>query len=105
MRDANIKEPKLLIEAIEKKDSTIEISLLDNGPGLRNDLISKLFNPHFTTKSYGIGLGLSVSKAIIEKHGGHLFAIANPAGGACFGFTLPSQSSSRDPLSQTGVIQ
>lgn len=89
MRDSHIIEPKLLIETAQPNVNTIEITLFDNGPGLSQELIPKLFEPHFTTKSYGIGLGLTVSRAIIEKHGGHLLALSNPSGGACFKFTLP----------------
>jgi two-component system sensor kinase FixL len=89
MRDCNILEPKLLIETAHVSPNMIEVAFFDNGPGFDQDLISKLFEPHFTTKSYGIGLGLTVSRAIIEKHGGQLFALSNPSGGACVGFTLP----------------
>lgn len=88
MRNSRIQEPKLLFE-IATTLKTVEVTLFDNGPGLSEEIIPKLFAPHFTTKSYGIGLGLVVSRAIIEKHGGQLFAIPNPSGGACFGFNLP----------------
>lgn len=89
MRDSNTQEPKLLIETAIQQNNMVEVTLFDNGPGLTQNVISSMFEPHFTTKSYGIGLGLTVSRAIIEKHGGELFASPNPAGGACFGFTLP----------------
>jgi len=89
MRDASIKESKLLIEIMQKENDNIEVIISDNGPGIHSEVLKKLFEPHFTTKSYGIGLGLSVSKAIIEKHGGNLIAAVNPDGGACFSFTLP----------------
>jgi two-component system sensor kinase FixL len=92
MRDGNILEPKLLIETAQKNANMIEITLFDNGPGLTEEVIPKLFEPHFTTKSYGVGLGLTVSRAIIEKHGGQLSAAPNPSGGACFSFTLPCVS-------------
>lgn len=89
MRDSNTKEPKLLIETLQKNKDTVEVVISDNGPGLIKDSIPRLFEPHYTTKSYGVGLGLTVSRAIIEKHGGELFALSNPSGGACVGFTLP----------------
>jgi len=89
MRDSKIQEPKLLIEISEVPEDMIEVTLFDNGPGVANELIPEIFKAHYTTKSYGIGLGLTVSRAIIEKHGGQLYALENQTGGACFGFTLP----------------
>lgn len=88
MRDANINEPKLLIE-LRLTNNMIEITLLDNGPGFELEIAHKLFEPHFTTKPYAIGLGLSVSRSIVEKHGGHLTGQNNFSGGACFQLTLP----------------
>jgi len=89
MRDSKIQEPKLLIEITEAPEDMIEVTLFDNGPGVANELITEIFKAHYTTKPYGIGLGLTVSRVIIEKHGGQLYALENPSGGACFGFTLP----------------
>jgi PAS domain S-box-containing protein len=88
LRDANILEPKLLIETSITEEKMIKVSFSDNGPGFLEKTLPDLFKPHFTTKNYAIGLGLSVSKKIIEKHGGELFASSNPYGGACFYFTL-----------------
>lgn len=89
MRDNRTPEPKLCVEIAEKAENMIEVSVFGNGPGLSRELISKVFEAHYTTKSYGIGLGLTVSRVIIEKHGGQIYAMQNPSGGACFGFTLP----------------
>lgn len=89
MRDANIKDPKLLVELRLINKEIVEITLLDNGPGFEKSIAHKLFDPHFTTKSYAIGLGLSVSRTIIEKHGGQLTAQLNSTGGAYFQMTLP----------------
>lgn len=89
MRDARKNEPKLLIEARHTSHSMIEITLFDNGPGFEQHLVNKLFEPHFTTKSYAMGLGLSVSRTIIEKHGGQLIAQVNESKGACFKLSLP----------------
>lgn len=91
MRDGHVREPKLVIEAnlSTKSENIIEITMRDNGPGFPAEIKDKLFEPHFSTKSYGIGLGLTVSRTIIEKHGGQLTAQLNSLGGACFQFTLP----------------
>lgn len=89
MRDARIEEPKLIIQVNQDNVETIEICILDNGPGFSHENTHKLFEPHFTTKPYGMGLGLVVSRTIVESHGGKLFADLNPTYGACFKFTLP----------------
>ncbi len=89
MRDANTKEPKLFIEVRLVNNNVIEITILDNGPGFEQALAHKLFEPHFTTKTYAMGLGLSVSRTIVEKHGGQLTAQVNASGGAYFQMTLP----------------
>lgn len=89
MRDASIGEPKLLIEVRQLNQNVIEITMLDNGPGFEPSIAHKLFDPHFTTKSYAMGLGLTVSRTIVEKHGGQLIAQMNSAGGASFQLSLP----------------
>lgn len=88
MRDANIEHPKLRIETNRININTVEICIIDNGPGISSESLHKLFNPNFTTKPYGIGLGLSISRHIIDAHGGQFFAEPNPSGGACFKFAL-----------------
>ena len=67
----------------------ILISVRDCGSGLAPELIDHVFEAFFTTKQAGIGLGLSISRTIVETHGGRLWATANPAHGATFQFTLP----------------
>jgi signal transduction histidine kinase len=68
---------------------TVEVRVTDNGPGISGESMERLFEPFFTTKSNGLGLGLPVSKTIIEAHKGCLWAEHGPAGGACFCFTVP----------------
>lgn len=67
----------------------VEVSVGDNGIGLPEPLASRLFQPFFTTKPDGLGMGLAISKTIIEAHGGRIWATANPGPGATFHFTLP----------------
>jgi PAS domain S-box-containing protein len=67
----------------------ILISVRDCGSGLTPELIDHVFEAFFTTKQAGIGLGLSISRTIVETHGGRLWATPNPAHGATFQFTLP----------------
>lgn len=70
----------------------IEVAVADNGPGLPPDLRDHLFEPFFTTKPQGMGLGLSLSRSIVEAHGGRLWAEDLADGGACFRFSLPFEA-------------
>jgi PAS domain S-box-containing protein len=88
MRDAKIPNPHLIIETNQTKKNEIQISVMDNGPGINQDFTIELFDPHFTTKPYGVGLGLSVSQSIVRAHGSEIVARNNELGGACFSFTL-----------------
>jgi len=67
-----------------------EIAVSDTGPGFAGDAFANLFQPFFTTKETGMGVGLSISRTIIESHGGRMWAEINRSGGAAFRFTLPA---------------
>ena len=71
-------------------DSQLLVSVNDTGSGLPTDQADQVFTAFFTTKSYGTGMGLSISRSIVESHGGRLWAINNSGQGACFKFTLPA---------------
>jgi signal transduction histidine kinase len=62
----------------------------DSGPGLTSVALERLFEPFYTTKPRGLGLGLSICRSIIEAHGGRLWASANAPRGAVFQFMLPA---------------
>jgi C4-dicarboxylate-specific signal transduction histidine kinase len=72
-----------------KADGWVDISVADSGPGIPADLMERIFESFFSTKSEGMGLGLALSRSIAESHGGKLFAANRPAGGACFHLILP----------------
>ena len=74
----------------------IRVAVRDSGPGLTPALERNVFKAFHTTKPNGLGLGLSISRSIIESHGGRLWATANAPRGAVFQFTLPTHSD--DPL-------
>jgi PAS domain S-box-containing protein len=86
---------KLLIRT-EASDGRVLCSFEDSGPGIEPQALSRLFERFFTTKETGMGMGLAVSKSIIDVHGGELFADNNSAlGGARFTFALPLNSARR----------
>ncbi|WP_407176043.1 sensor protein FixL [Bradyrhizobium sp. STM 3562] len=78
--------------AVNRKvaDDMIEIEVSDTGPGFPDDVLPNLFQTFFTTKETGMGVGLSISRSIVEAHGGRMWAENNAAGGATFRFTLPA---------------
>mgnify|MGYP001597176379 CR=1 FL=1 len=65
------------------------VSVSDTGPGLPEEIVSRLFQPFVSTKSQGLGMGLAICRTIIEAHGGRLWAEPNPGGGTVFCFVLP----------------
>ncbi len=66
----------------------VEVSVADTGSGISDVIAARLFQPFVTTKPAGMGVGLSISKRIIEAHGGRIWAEPNPGGGTVFRFTL-----------------
>lgn len=78
---------RVALRSAEPDRAVIRVS--DSGPGIPPDLIEKIFQPLFSTKVHGIGFGLSITKMIIEKHGGDLTAESAPGGGAAFTIALP----------------
>ena len=83
------KRPALVVATAPAGDDMIEVSVADSGPGLRAQVRERLFQPFVTTKSDGMGVGLSICRAIIEAHGGRIWAEDNPEGGTVFRFTVP----------------
>jgi two-component system sensor kinase FixL len=78
-------------------EGMVEFAVADSGPGIPSEFASRLFTPFATTKESGMGLGLSVSRSIIETHGGQIWAVARAAGeGAEIRFTLPAYSDTED---------
>lgn len=80
---------KLTLSISGANGGMIRTNVCDTGPGLPPQIKETLFEPFKTTKATGMGVGLSISRSIIEAHHGRLWAEANPAGGAVFCFTLP----------------
>jgi signal transduction histidine kinase len=81
---------KLVIKTENEEDRTVKISVRDFGAGIDEAHREKLFEPFYTTKAAGMGMGLAISQRIIHAHGGSIQAENNPDGGATFYFTLPA---------------
>jgi two-component system, NtrC family, sensor histidine kinase HydH len=78
-----------IVLAARQVDSSVVISVRDQGPGISDEDLDKIFNPFYTTKDAGTGLGLSVVYQIVNQHGGLVTAERNPEGGMTFSLTIP----------------
>lgn len=76
-------------EIVEKKYKLIRIEIHDNGPGIPEDILQKIFDPFFSTKSQGTGLGLATARAIVAEHDGTIEAASAPGQGTTFRITFP----------------
>jgi two-component system sensor kinase FixL len=84
-------EALLVVSTGRSAEGHVLISVADSGPGIAPEMAGDLFTPFVTTKTGGMGIGLSMSRSIVEAHGGRIWAEAAPEGGARFVFTLPSE--------------
>jgi two-component system, LuxR family, sensor kinase FixL len=88
MKDCSVEDREVSLR-VEGGAGMVEVSVSDHGTGLTSDKLDKIFQPFFTTKREGLGMGLSISRSIIEAHGGRLWAENNNGRGATFHFTVP----------------
>ena len=79
----------LTIRSCAEVSGAVSLAVRDTGHGIDPQIRDRLFEPFSSTKTAGLGLGLSISRSIVEGHGGQIWVTENPAGGATFGFTLP----------------
>jgi two-component system sensor kinase FixL len=86
---------ELVVETALLDHGMVEVRVADTGSGLAEEVVPRLFQPFVTTKPGGMGVGLSISKRIVEAHGGELRAEPNPGGGALFRFTLETSGDLR----------
>lgn len=87
---------ELVVATSPAPDNMVEISVADTGGGIAPEIADQLFQPFVTTKSHGMGVGLSISRTIIESHGGSIAPRPNPGGGTIFTFTLPVVTKEED---------
>ncbi len=83
---------KIRVSVKPSSDGYAVVSVADTGPGLSPEIAPQLFQPFMTTKQQGMGVGLSISRSIVEAHGGRIWVEDNPGGGAVFSFTVPTMS-------------
>jgi PAS domain S-box-containing protein len=95
MQDAKT-EGQLTIKSLKAERGQLLISVSDTGVGIPQEQAGQIFNAFFSTKTQGTGMGLSISRSIIESHGGRLWATSNSGRGATFNFTLPTEGA-QDP--------
>ena len=90
MAEARSQWREVRIRTLPQGASAIEIEVIDTGPGIDGAVIDQVFDQFFTTKTEGVGMGLSISRSIVESHGGSIRAESRGGGGATFRFTLPA---------------
>jgi two-component system sensor kinase FixL len=84
---------ELVISTTPISDGMVSINVADTGAGIAPEVANQLFQPFVTTKRQGMGVGLSISRTIVESHGGRINCEPNPGGGTIFRFTLRGVSS------------
>jgi C4-dicarboxylate-specific signal transduction histidine kinase len=82
--------PRWIAIGVAATATAVTVSITDTGPGLDSDLAERIFDPFFTTKGGGLGMGLTISRSIIEAHGGRIWAAPAAPTGTTVSFTLPA---------------
>jgi two-component system sensor kinase FixL len=93
MEETPTDERRLVVRTFEDADGNAGVAVSDTGSGVPADYIERLFEPYFTTKPDGTGMGLAICRSTIDAHSGRIWASNNPAGGATFQFVLPPANS------------
>jgi C4-dicarboxylate-specific signal transduction histidine kinase len=90
MSATNDGQRELRICTVADSGKSVSIVVSDSGPGLPTDGVNRVFDPFYTTKASGLGMGLSICRSIIDAYGGRISALPNVPRGAVFQFTLPA---------------
>lgn len=91
MAESALGQGRVTLRARPAGGEAVEISVVDNGPGISEEVAEHLFEPFVTTKDQGLGLGLSISSGIVQAHGSRLTLNTSPGAGATFSFVLPTE--------------
>jgi two-component system sensor kinase FixL len=90
LRKLDTEERIISIEVLQEAREDILFKVSNAGPAIKQAIAAELFTPFFTTKDAGLGMGLSISRSIIEAHGGRIWYVSEADDGSCFCFTLPT---------------
>ncbi|HEU4885694.1 MAG TPA: HAMP domain-containing sensor histidine kinase [Longimicrobium sp.] len=90
---------------VRETDGQVEVRVLDDGPGIRPEHVERVWEPDFTTKSRGTGLGLALVRQTVQAHGGRVWARNRPAGGAEFGVALPAANGVEARVALSGSMR
>jgi signal transduction histidine kinase len=86
---SGVSHRQLAITTRNTDEDRVQVIVRDSGTGIDPDTMSKIFDPFYTTKPGGMGMGLSICRSIVQNHGGRLWAASNEGPGASFHFALP----------------
>jgi two-component system sensor kinase FixL len=89
---------QIVIRASQTTDGMVEFAVVDSGTGVAAEQLPHLFEPFYTTKKNGMGIGLAISKTIVEMHGGEIMATNNPDGGTTVRFTVKVSLTKKEQL-------
>jgi two-component system sensor kinase FixL len=87
---------EIVIKARNQESGSVEIVVSDSGPGISPELADRIFEPFYTSKNDGLGIGLGICESIIESHGGRIWVGQSSMGGASVHFNLPAQPQQGD---------
>ena len=97
-------DPRIVVRAERVEEGRVRVSVEDNGPGMTDEQLARCLEPYVTTKSTGLGLGLSISQAIVESHGGILKLTRNPVSGCTAEFTLEADPALQAPPDSSRML-
>ena len=102
MSDVEGRPRELTVRSVTDEAGEVLVTVRDSGSGLDPRRVEAIFEPFYTTKTDGMGMGLSICRSIIESHGGRLWAVANDEGsGATFSFALPAAASASEAVAES----
>ena len=105
VKNSPVAERSVELQAEVNRMNMLKVAVCDCGTGLNGDQFDKVFQPFYTTKRDGLGMGLSISRSIVEAHGGRLWAENNGGPGATFYFTLPIEKTVARPVMRAEILQ
>jgi two-component system sensor kinase FixL len=91
VKDCPAHDRQVIVRAQREGPDMLKVTVRDRGTGLTDDTLDQMFQPFYTTRRDGLGMGLAICRSIIEAHGGRLWAENNPDRGATFCFTVPAE--------------